>query len=281
MYGFRFKRTSPHQVEREVQAALLSSIEKVKDLKRKKEEDDSDDDYNPAMEVAAAADRKVREDKSSRTVTRDFGCHGCLRVVKASAVAPVKVHVTVEHWHGWADPLSGPEKWEDVTLKCADCAAPDLEKAAEARKRQREYNEERANKQSKRLEAHSTSNDAEDNAFMEKLRKLKAPQLSELCLANAMLKTGKKDQLIERLFGVWRFGSLSKCPSCNKGCLELQYKEGNSEPTAIKCKHMRGQGRPCGFYTKLPVGATRQVLTTPLRDNASGDLASVGINVEN
>jgi len=224
--------------------------------------------------------RKSGEDKSSRTWTKSFGCHRCLRVVKASAAAPVKVYVTVEHWHGWADPLSGPDKWEDVLLKCADCAAPDLEMAAEARKRQREYNEERAKKQSKRLEAHAASSDTGDDAFTEKLCKLKAPQLSELCSANAMLKTGKKDQLIERLVGVWRFGSLAECPSCKKGPLEMQYKDGNSEPVAIKCKHMRGQGRPCGFHKKLAAGATRQVLTTPLRDNAAGALASVGIFLE-
>ena len=96
----------------------------------------------------------------------------------------------------------------------------------------------------------------------------------------SVLKTGKKDQLLERLVGVRRFGSLSECPSCKKGSLELQYGDDSSAPFAIKCKHMRGQGRPCGFSKKLTPGATRQVLITPLRDTAASDLASVGIVVE-
>mmetsp|Transcript_94742 Transcript_94742/g.210642 ORF Transcript_94742/g.210642 Transcript_94742/m.210642 type:complete len:287 (-) Transcript_94742:58-918(-) len=280
VYGFQMKRTSEEQIERKVQAEMARSVAHVRKLGQARKGDDSSgdcDDWDPSAEVAAAANRRVREHTSSRLVTADFGCHECLRVVKATSAIPEKVYVTVEHWHGWADPSRGPHKWEDVKLLCAACKAPELE---EARKRTREYNTDRAREQSKRLKAHGESADAGDDGFMEKLCKLKVPQLSALCSANAVLKTGKKEQLMERLVGVRRFGSLSQCPSCKQGPLELQYWGGVSTPRAIKCKNMRGKGRPCGFSKKLVPDETRQVLTAPLRDTTDGDLARVGIFLE-
>eukprot|EP00746_Dinoflagellata_sp_MGD_P161973 gnl/MRDRNA2_/MRDRNA2_89331_c0_seq1.p1 gnl/MRDRNA2_/MRDRNA2_89331_c0~~gnl/MRDRNA2_/MRDRNA2_89331_c0_seq1.p1 ORF type:complete len:291 (-),score=58.80 gnl/MRDRNA2_/MRDRNA2_89331_c0_seq1:208-1080(-) len=274
VYGYAQKRTTPQQIEQQIQAALVKSIAHVHEMAQRDASDD-EYDYNPAMDVATAADRIVRQDKSSRSMTSNFGCHGCLCVVEATRDVPVKVHVTVEHWHGWASPFTGPEKWEEIKLLCAGCAAPDLAKAVEARKRTLKCNKERADKQSKRLKVHAACNDTDD--FMSKVHKLKVPQLSALCATNAVLKSGKKEQLIERLVGVWRFGSLQSCPSCKHSCFEMLYKGDDSMPSVITCKHMRGQGRPCGFSKKLTPDSMKEVLTTPLKDTAASDLASVGI----
>ena len=87
-----------------------------------------------------------------------------------------------------------------------------------------------------------------------------------MCSASAVLKTGKKNQLIKRMLGMRRFGSLSERPSSKKGSVKLQYGGDSSAPLAITCKHMRDQGRPCGFSKKLIPGDTRQILVTQLHD---------------
>merc|ERR1712032_1331019 len=107
--------------------------------------------------------------------------------------------------------------------------------------------------------------------FVARLKKLKVPQLSKVCNANAVLKSGNKDQLIERLVGVHRYGSLPQCPACGKKRLELQYKGSRTAPRSVKCKHMKGTGRPCRFFKNLVKGFERDVLLASPRDESSGD----------
>eukprot|EP00747_Dinoflagellata_sp_TGD_P164023 gnl/TRDRNA2_/TRDRNA2_183394_c0_seq1.p1 gnl/TRDRNA2_/TRDRNA2_183394_c0~~gnl/TRDRNA2_/TRDRNA2_183394_c0_seq1.p1 ORF type:complete len:276 (-),score=73.17 gnl/TRDRNA2_/TRDRNA2_183394_c0_seq1:193-1020(-) len=271
VYDYPQRKTTKQEIESQIKKTIAESVAYAKESKAKASEDSDDDDhYDGMMGVATAADRMVREEKKMCSVTQDFGCHKCFRVVKATAAAPEKIHVTVEHWHGWSDPMRGPEKWEEISLCCMDCAAPDLADAAEQRKRTRERNEERASDQSKRLKASDDS-----DGFVAKVRNLKIPQLGALCEANAVLKTGKKEQLIERLVGVWRYGSLESCPACKSSSFELQYKSGSLNPSEIRCKHMRGKGRPCGFRKSLS-----EVVMMPLRDTVAHDLLSVGITPE-
>lgn len=298
VYGCVMRKTSKHKIEQQIQEALKNS---VADVRRKKKDQnassDSDLDWNPAADVAAAANRLRRTEKFNLQVTKSFGCHTCLRVVSASASGTKEVCALVEHWHGWASPMSGPEKWEEIHLECGSCAnataareraeqleferdkqeceREEKERAKEARKRSAEQNQLRAHAQSKRLKKHASEDGIED--FVAKLKKLKVPQLSEVCNANAVLKSGKKDQLIERLVGVHRYGSLSQCPVCRNKLLELQYKGSRRAPYSVKCKYMKGMGRPCRFSKDLMPGSERDVLQVLLCDDSAGNLASVGI----
>lgn len=297
VYGCMMKKTSKHKIEQQIQKTLKNSVADVRNKKKDQNAgSDSDFDWNPAADVAAAANRKQRTEKYTRQVTKSFGCHSCLCVVSASASEPKEVCALVDTWHGWSSPMSGPDKWEEIRLECENCTEAttareraerleferemeecerwEKERAKEVRKRSAEQNKQRAHVQSKRLKKHTSADDIED--FIAKLRKLKVPQLSAVCNVNAMLKSGKKDQLIERLVGVHRYGSLSQCPVCNNKLLELQYKGSRTAPRSVRCKYMKGAGRQCRFSKDLVQGSERDVLQAPLRDNSAGDLASVG-----
>lgn len=298
VYGSWLRKTTRCEIERQIQKTLEHSVADVKAKKKNRDaSSDSEFDFNMAAEVAAAANRKRRTEKHTRKVTQRFGCHVCLRIVSASASEPERVCAVVEHWHGWANPMSGPDKWEEIYLECESCAEASAakeqekqleferemrdierweeERVREARKRSAETNKLRADSQSKRLKRNGRNEDIEE--FIAKLKKLKILQLSDLCSTNAVLKSGKKDQLIERIVGVHRYGSLSRCPICHHTLLELQYKGSSTRPRSVKCKYMKGMGRPCRFSRDLVKGSERVVLQQPLRDNTAGDLASVGI----
>lgn len=297
VYGFMLKKTSKRKIEQQIQKALENSVAEVGKMKKDQNaSSDSDFDWDPAADVAAAANRKQRTEKYTRQVTKSFGCHKCLCVVSASASEPKKLCALVDTWHGWSDPMSGPDKWEEIRLECENCTAEtaareqaeqlelekeieecehwEKERAKEVRKRAAEQNKQRAQVQSKRLKKYTSEDDVED--FIAKLRKLKVPQLSEACHANAVLKSGKKDQLIERLVGVYRYGSLGQCPLCRNKLLELQHKGSRTAPYSVRCKYMKGAGRQCRFSKDLVQGSERDVLQVPLRDTSAGDLASVG-----
>lgn len=298
VYGCMVRKTTKYEIERQIEKALKNSVAHVKNKKKERDlSSDSDFEWNPAAEVACAADRKRRTEKHTRQVTEGFGCHTCLCIVPASTSEPKNVCVVVEHWHGWADPMSGPNKWEEIHLECRSCAKEaaakaradqleferdmkeceewEKERAKEMRKRSSEQNKIRAEVQSKRLKKHVSKDGMEE--FVAKLKKLKVPQLNEVCNANAVLKSGRKDQLIERLVGVRRYGSLDCCPICRSKLLELQYKGSSTVPLSVKCKYMHGMGRQCRFSKDLVQGLEHDVLQVPLRDSAAGDLASVGI----
>ena len=273
--GSRRAQATQHETDLQIRAELGNSVSWVRLQALMRDDGGEQDGYDALVGVATAADQKISERKVSRQVSKDFGCYECLRVIKADAAAPASVHVTVEHWQGWRDPFSGPESWRQIRLRCRECAAPDREEAAASRKRTREKNELRACDQSRRLRARSAN--AAVGEFAMQLQALSVEQLKAVCAANAVLKSGRKQQLIERLVGVWSFGSLPHCPACMGRCIELQYAGGSSTPTMVQCKHMRGKGKPCGFSQRLAEESMSEVLTAPLRDSTEGDLASLGV----
>ncbi len=276
--GYRRAGPSHRDVDPRIRAEIDKSVSKVRQQVLERDDEDDHDDYDALMGVATAADRKTSERQVSLVVGEDFGCYQCLRVIKADVVVPAALRVTVEQWEGWRDALGGPECWQEVRLCCGDCAVPGLEQAAASRKRTREKNELRACEQARRLRARSAN--AAVDSFATKLQSLSINKLKAMCAANAMTKTGVKHQLIERLVGVWLFGSLPCCPACKGRCLELQYAGDDLMPTTIQCKRMRGQGVRCGFGRRLAAESTREVLIAPLRDSPAGDLASLGVAFE-
>ena len=256
VYGYYLEQTSPREIQRQVTKALRTSVAYVRN---KATQDLGESHYDPSMDVATAADRNVHEDTYELTIEHDFGCHVCLGVRKASRANPAKVQVTVEHWHGWACPMSGPEKWEEIVLRCAKCKVTPF------------------SSQLIEEQGASTKNNGCD-AIASKLRKLTTAKLKAVCAANSVLQSGKKEQLVQRVLAVWKFGSLTDCPVCKHRRLELEYADSGSAPTAVKCKNKRGRSKPCDFWKSVAPDATRTVLTETLRDTAAGDLASVGVS---
>jgi hypothetical protein len=110
------------------------------------------------------------------------------------------------------------------------------------------------------------------------LKRLKTEQLKLVCKANRLLVSGCKDQLVERILGCRLHGSLgTACPRCGGAKLELGYAGNGLEPNEVRCKHMKGMGRPCGWNRAVTPTTKGLVLQGRLADSPGGDLLTVGM----
>ena len=121
------------------------------------------------------------------------------------------------------------------------------------------------------------------------LAKLTVSALKRVCAANALLVSGTKPQLCERLVGCRRHGRhADKCPMCKHAKFELCYDSEAAAPTdpsafpqpnMVKCKHMKGMGRPCGYAASITSQNKEAVLKLKLADSPEGDLRKAGMEL--
>lgn len=124
-----------------------------------------------------------------------------------------------------------------------------------------------------------------------KLSKLKAPELKKLCRANKCPVSGSRGLLLNRLHAFLTHGRIESCPRClgdmarnarfgasNSSKLELVFADGHpEEPIWIKCSHMKGMGRRCGFQQEINSATKASVLNVQGLADCDGLLACVGL----
>uniref|UniRef100_A0A0G4FI60 SAP domain-containing protein n=1 Tax=Chromera velia CCMP2878 TaxID=1169474 RepID=A0A0G4FI60_9ALVE len=309
-YGIGVCSLSPSYINEKIEKAIENSVvyvEREREIEqrrkqRRREEDGEEVDWlpyeykSPDMAVSSAANiERGPPDRQKKEAKQRFGCHDCLKVIEASPEAPVLMEVVVQQWQGWPDPFGPPRLWAQVSVRCAACAEWVDRKAEEDRivaeelreydrqqaeqlvkqsqKRQAETNRERQSQQKKRLASEAAKESEGGEGVIVKLGKLRLPRLKALCQANSVLLGGSKDQLVERLLSVYRYGNLRCCPKCGSRKFEFQHDGESPTPFALRCKHMKGMGRHCGFEQTL------SKLTAKLRDTTEKDLAGVGIQL--
>ena len=165
-----------------------------------------------------------------------------------------------------------------VKFQCVVChdefAAP--VKEATKRRRAKEKND-----QEKRLKRTVDSGNPVLEDFVSKVRRLKQLQLKKLCVANDLMVTGTKSELIGRLAQCLLYGHSGKCRYCRKSRMKLVFENPNScEPTHVQCTYMYLTTKTfCAFGKQPIVGDRTLMLPHKLKDDVAGTLRSVGIEV--
>mmetsp|Transcript_9423 Transcript_9423/g.42913 ORF Transcript_9423/g.42913 Transcript_9423/m.42913 type:complete len:155 (-) Transcript_9423:360-824(-) len=119
--------------------------------------------------------------------------------------------------------------------------------------------------------------------FKGTLKKLKSPQLKDVCKANHLMVAGSKTDLLERIVGCHLHGHSWRCPDCGKSKMELVFDDPSDpkRPTALACKHVYfPHTRKCRHGSKEITAENKAELLPKKLVDFDGILASVGIFVE-
>ena len=245
-------------------------------------EADDDDDYGDYdmcyghQPIDSIEDRREATEKR----TTPFNCNGTImrysdyaserdsstmrkpHTVDASGSAPSLAHV-VYHQISSLMPCSFDINWKTHSIRCGECRALDeafvvgqqeryKARLAETAKRKRKADKEGATAKLAKLQETAADTNADPRIaelaeWVAKAKKLKIPQLKDLCEMNCLTKTGSKAVLVSKLQKCKFHGGPGICPHCFNSKLVFRYGGKDEDdllamPTCVQCHHFRGMG---------------------------------------